>query len=108
MYPHHQRPQHVERIHRVALAIENQVGRIHVHPDVGEPGRTNHAQQRKRSFLARFAAEGLAVALAVVRHVPQHIHARFEHRVFRILGEEAEMALHGWNTSRLGEVGCLV
>ena len=62
------RAQDLDGVHRIGLAVEDEIGGVEVHSDIVQPDVANRPHQRDGRLLAGLAAEFLAVLPAVRGH----------------------------------------
>ena len=99
--PCDQRAEDVEGVHRIGLAVKDQVGGIEIHADVVQAHVVDGAEQRDGRFLARFAAEVLAVLPAVCGYGADGFDGFLIDRIVRILGDESAVGLDGRDAALL-------
>src|ERR1035437_4953617 len=101
------RPQNVHRVHRVGLAVENQIGRVQPDSKVGQANIVNHPRYGRRCLLAGLHQEILPVALAVLRDRADGFNRSSVERVAGVLWNEAAMRLHLADAQQFGEIRSL-
>src|ERR1039458_3472992 len=101
----HQRAEDIEGVHRIGLAVEDEVGGVEVHADIVEADVADGAEEGDGGFLAGFAAEVLAVAAAVVGHGADGFDGFLVNGIVRIFGDESAVSLDGGDAALFGEIG---
>src|SRR3984957_11193786 len=103
----HMGTEDVDRIHRVGLAVEEEVGGIEADAEVGHGYIVYGAGHRGGCFLAGFHEEVLAVGLAMFGHGADGFDGLRVEGIAGVFWDEAAVGLYLGNADLLGEVGNL-
>ena len=103
----HVRAEDVDRVDRICLAVEDEVGGVEADGEVGHGHVANHARHGGRRLLAGFHQEVLPVALAVLGDGANGFDGAGIESVGGIFGNEAAVGLDLGYAEQLGEVGDL-
>src|SRR6266550_2339690 len=98
----------LDGIHRIRLAVKNQIGEIEVNALIVQTNVLNRAHERYWRFLAGLVTQVLPIALAVACYLTDRLHRLFIERVVGIFRNKSAMRLHGGDAALLGEVGGLL
>src|ERR1700722_12255304 len=104
----HQRAEDLQRIHRIGLAIENEVGGVKVYAVIVESHVVDGAVEGDGRFLAGLAAEVLAIAAAIVGHRADSFDGFLIYRIVGVFWDKSAVSLDGGHAALFGKVGSLL
>jgi len=104
MQPAHILPNHIERRHRIAFPIQNQIRRIQIHAHIVQPHILNRPQQRHRRLLPRLHQERLPIRPAITRHFVNRLYSLPIKRLIRILWNKSAVRMHRLYPAKLCQI----
>lgn len=78
--------QHIQRIHWISLAVEDQIVRIQIDTQIARSNCFKATKHRRGCLLPGFKQQPLIIFFQMLRHLPHCIAKRLEVRIIRSSG----------------------
>lgn len=98
------RAKDVDRINRIGLSVENQIGRVETNREILHVHIANHARHGRGSLLSSFHKEILSIFTAVLGDRANGLHGLRIERVGGVFGDKAAMRLDLRDAEQFGKI----